>query len=118
MEGLEKYTKTMRMQTRGTGGEHTAAGSDGKVDISNVDRIGKSEVQLVQIMVDGVCKLIDLEKRAKGGEDIKAEIAAAVKGGGGASGKKSCADIVAVAKSVNAPADASDVSDLDAAKAE
>ena len=81
MEGLEQYTKTMRMQTRGTGGEHTAAGADGKVDISNVDRIGKSEVQLVQIMVDGVCKLIELEKkcREEGGADaVKAEIEAAI----------------------------------------
>lgn len=69
-EALEKYCKTMRMDCRGTGGEHTAAGSDGKVDISNVDRIGKSEVELVQIMVNGVCNLIDLEKRAKGGEDV------------------------------------------------
>merc|ERR1711990_147551 len=79
MEGLENYTKTMRMQTRGTGGEHTAAGSDGKVDISNVDRIGKSEVQLVQIMVDGVVNLIALEKRCQGGEAdaVKAEIEAA-----------------------------------------
>merc|ERR1712110_661046 len=65
--GLEEYCASMRMDCRGTGGEHTAAGSDGKVDISNKDRMGKSEVELVQIMVDGVCKLIDLEKRAKAG---------------------------------------------------
>lgn len=81
-EGLEKYTKTMRIQTRGTGGEHTEAGSDGKVDISNVDRIGKSEVELVQIMVDGVCKLIGLEKQLKGTDEekaaAKAEIEAAI----------------------------------------
>jgi creatine kinase len=79
-EGLEKYAKTMRMACRGTGGEHTAAGSDGKVDISNNDRIGKSEVQLVQTMIDGVCKFIELEKKAAGGGSaaVKAEIESAI----------------------------------------
>jgi len=48
------------------------------VDISNLDRIGRSEVQLVQIMVDGVVGLIGLEKRAKAGEDVKTEIEAAI----------------------------------------
>merc|ERR1719399_445800 len=62
--GLEKFCEKMRMQCRGTGGEHTEAGSDGKVDISNIERIGKTEVELVQIMVDGVCTLIDLDKKA------------------------------------------------------
>jgi len=70
-DGLEEFCTTMKMQCRGVGGEHTAADASGKVDISNVDRIGKTEVQLVQVMVDGVTKLIDLEKRAKAGEDIK-----------------------------------------------
>ena len=77
-DGLEAYCETLRMQCRGTGGEHTAAGSDGKVDISNLDRIGRSEVNLVQIMVDGVVSLIGLEKRAKAGEDVKADIKAAI----------------------------------------
>ena len=53
------------------GGENSPGGSDGKVDISNCDRIGKSEVELVQVLVDGVIKLIDLEKKAKDGTDIK-----------------------------------------------
>jgi len=70
-EGLEDYCHAMRMDCRGTGGEHTAAGADGKVDISNSDRIGKSEVELVQIMVNGVIKLIDLDKKAQEGVDIK-----------------------------------------------
>merc|ERR1711908_29520 len=66
-DGLEK-------QCRGTGGEHTQAGSDGRVDISNQKRIGTSEVELVQVMVDGVCTLIRLEKMAAERKDIKAEI--------------------------------------------
>merc|ERR1719506_1426866 len=91
--GLEEYCETLRMQCRGTGGEHTAAGSDGKVDISNLDRIGRSEVNLVQIMVDGVVSLIGLEKRAKAGEDVKTEITAAI--GGGAKAVISIPDVIA-----------------------
>ena len=71
-KGLEDLCEfKLKMQCRGTGGEHTDAGSDGKVDISNFERIGKTEVQLVQLMVDGIVLLIDLEKKAKAGEDIK-----------------------------------------------
>jgi len=76
-EGLEEFCwDKLDMQCRGTGGEHTAAGADGRVDISNQKRIGKSEVELVQVMTDGVCKLIELEKKAAGGEDIKGDIEA------------------------------------------
>jgi len=67
-EGLESFCSKIRMACRGTGGEHTAAGSDGKVDISNNDRLGKSEVTLVQIMIDGVTKLINFEERIAAGE--------------------------------------------------
>merc|ERR1712070_1258870 len=76
-EGLEEFCwDKLDMQCRGTGGEHTAAGADGRVDISNQKRIGKSEVELVQVMTDGVCKLIELEKKAAAGEDIKGDIEA------------------------------------------
>jgi len=70
-EALGDFCAAMRMDCRGAGGEHTAAGAGGTVDISNCDRIGKSEVELVQIMVDGIVKLIDLEKKAAEGTDIK-----------------------------------------------
>merc|ERR1711998_751388 len=70
-DGLEALCwNKLELQCRGTGGEHTAA-VGGRVDISNQKRIGKSEVQLVQIMTDGVVKLIELEKTAERGEDIK-----------------------------------------------
>merc|ERR1712006_3892 len=76
-EHLEQFCwDKLDMQCRGTGGEHTAAGADGRVDISNQKRIGKSEVELVQVMTDGVCKLIELEKKAAAGEDIKGDIEA------------------------------------------
>jgi creatine kinase len=74
-EALEKLCwDKLEMQCRGTGGEHTAA-IGGRVDLSNQKRIGTSEVELVQIMIDGVCKLIELEKKAEVG-DIKGEVEA------------------------------------------
>jgi creatine kinase len=80
-DGLDKWCETKNMQCRGTGGEHTEASSDGKVDISNCERLGKSEVQLVQLMVDGCCELISLEKRCTAGEGdaVKKEMEEAVK---------------------------------------
>jgi len=51
-----------RLQKRGTGGVDTAA-TGGTYDISNSDRLGKSEVNLVQDLIDGVELLIEMEKR-------------------------------------------------------
>ena len=47
-------------------GEHSAA-EGGKWDISNKQRIGFSEVQLVQKMIDGVSKVIELEEMLAAG---------------------------------------------------
>lgn len=66
------------LQPRGSAGEHSAAVED-KFDVSNKQRIGFTEVELVQKMIDGVSKVIDLEKSmAAGDKDIaavKAEVA-------------------------------------------
>ncbi|XP_068169287.1 creatine kinase U-type, mitochondrial isoform X1 [Antennarius striatus] len=62
--------KNLRLQKRGTGGVDTAA-VGGVFDISNLDRLGQSEVQLVQVVVDGVNFLIECEKRLEKGQDIK-----------------------------------------------
>ena len=51
----------MRLQKRGTGGVDTMDDS-GVYDISNLDRLGKSEWELVQNVVDGVKMLVNLEK--------------------------------------------------------
>uniref|UniRef100_A0A4W5PPN4 Creatine kinase U-type, mitochondrial n=2 Tax=Hucho hucho TaxID=62062 RepID=A0A4W5PPN4_9TELE len=65
-----KILDNLRLQKRGTGGVDTAAvGST--FDISNLDRLGQSEVQLVQTVVDGVNYLIDCEKKLEKGQDIK-----------------------------------------------
>lgn len=39
-------------------------------DISNADRLGFSEVELVQMVVDGVKLLVDMEKCLEGGNSI------------------------------------------------
>lgn len=59
----------LRLQKRGTGGVDTAA-TGGTFDISNSDRLGKSEVQLVQAVIDGVDLLIKMEKALEHGKRI------------------------------------------------
>lgn len=52
-----------------SGGVDTAA-VGGVFDISNADRLGFSEVELVQTVVDGVKLLVDMEKRLEKGQSI------------------------------------------------
>ena len=49
------------VQIRGIHGEHTET-DDGTYDISNKRRLGRSEKDLVQDMIDGVKALIEAEK--------------------------------------------------------
>ncbi|XP_042562592.1 creatine kinase S-type, mitochondrial-like [Clupea harengus] len=65
-----KILENMRLQKRGTGGVDTAAVGD-TFDISNNDRLGKSEVELVQTLIDGINFLIECEKRLEKGQDFK-----------------------------------------------
>ena len=51
------------------GGVDTAA-VGGTFDISNSDRLGFSEVELVQKVIDGVNLLIDMEKRLERNKSI------------------------------------------------
>lgn len=77
-ELLETVCSAFDLQPRGSAGEHSAA-VGAKFDVSNKQRLGLSEVQLVQKMIDGVAKLIKLEKiLAVGGTpaDIRAILAA------------------------------------------
>ncbi|XP_026862082.2 creatine kinase S-type, mitochondrial [Electrophorus electricus] len=67
---FSKILDNLRLQKRGTGGVDTAAVGD-VFDISNLDRLGMSEVELVQIVIDGVHYLIDCEKKLEKGQDIK-----------------------------------------------
>uniref|UniRef100_A0A8D3E5V6 Creatine kinase U-type, mitochondrial n=1 Tax=Scophthalmus maximus TaxID=52904 RepID=A0A8D3E5V6_SCOMX len=75
---LNKILDNLRLQKRGTGGVDTAA-VGGVFDISNLDRLGHSEVQLVQTVVDGVNYLIECEKRLERGQDIKPWVTMVIK---------------------------------------
>ncbi|KAJ4918325.1 hypothetical protein JOQ06_000712 [Pogonophryne albipinna] len=68
-EKFEEILKRLRLQKRGTGGVDTAA-VGGVFDISNADRLGFSEVQLVQLVVDGVQLLVQMEKQLEAGGEL------------------------------------------------
>ncbi|NXI95208.1 KCRB kinase, partial [Psophia crepitans] len=68
-EKFGEVLKRLRLQKRGTGGVDTAA-VGGVFDVSNADRLGFSEVELVQMVVDGVKLLIEMEKRLEKGQSI------------------------------------------------
>merc|ERR1719328_37521 len=42
---------------------------------SNADRIGKSEVQLVNIFIEGLAQIVRWEQKLEAGEDIENEVA-------------------------------------------
>jgi len=65
-ELLEQVCAQFDLQPRGSAGEHSPA-VGGKFDVSNKQRLGFSEVQLVQKMIDGVSKVIALEEKLAGG---------------------------------------------------
>ena len=61
------------LQPRGIHGEHSE--SDGGVyDLSNKERLGKSEVELVQTMIDGVNVLIAAEKALEAGTPLPSRL--------------------------------------------
>lgn len=62
VHALEELCDSMGLQARGSKGEHSPPGKQGEFDISNKGRVGQSEVQLVQRMIDGVDKLIAMEE--------------------------------------------------------
>ncbi|NXG55658.1 KCRB kinase, partial [Hemiprocne comata] len=68
-EKFGEVLKRLRLQKRGTGGVDTAA-VGGVFDVSNADRLGFSEVELVQMVVDGVKLLIEMEKCLENGQSI------------------------------------------------
>merc|ERR1712080_722249 len=68
LPALKKRCEELAVQPRGTGGE--SGGFDGcTYDVSNKHRLGYSEVQLIQVMIDGVNTLWkeDLELQKKHG---------------------------------------------------
>ena len=60
--------KKYGLQPRGAGGVDSEF--DGTFDISNSDRLGKSEVDLCNCMIDGVTALLAMENKLEAGESI------------------------------------------------
>lgn len=58
-----------------SGGVDTAS-VGGVFDISNADRLGSSEVEQVQCVVDGVKLMVEMEKKLEKGESIDSMIPA------------------------------------------
>jgi len=67
----------MKLGKRGTGGESSLA-EDSTYDISNLARLGQSERQLVQLVIDCVGKLIEMDKALGAGQSIDAMLPAGV----------------------------------------
>ncbi|EEA08428.1 ATP:guanido phosphotransferase, C-terminal catalytic domain-containing protein [Cryptosporidium muris RN66] len=65
--------KPLRMQRRGTYGVDSQS-IGGVHDISNSDRMGSTEVELVNTFIKGATKIIELEKALERGEDIYDDI--------------------------------------------
>uniref|UniRef100_A0A4W5RSP4 creatine kinase n=1 Tax=Hucho hucho TaxID=62062 RepID=A0A4W5RSP4_9TELE len=72
---FEEILGRLRLQKRGTGGVDTAS-VGGVFDISNADRLGSSEVDQVQMVVDGVKLMVEMEKKLEKGEAIDGMIPA------------------------------------------
>merc|ERR1719181_1401091 len=78
----KKLIGAMGLQVRGTGGVDSAS-TGGTWDVSNADRIGKGEVDLVNILIEGAAQLVKWEsmydngKASQADAEIKATIAKA-----------------------------------------
>ena len=69
LPGFFELVERLKLEVRGKYGE-TDRHYTGVFDISNCERLGKSEVHLINVMVEGVCKLIELERRLEAGQEI------------------------------------------------
>jgi len=70
---FKEVTRAMGLQARGGRGVDSAA-VGGKFDISNADRIGRGEVDLVNIMIEGCAQCIKWEQALEKGQSIEKEI--------------------------------------------
>ena len=98
-ELLEQVCAAFDLQPRGSAGEHSPA-KDAKFDVSNKQRLGFSEVELVQKMIDGVSKVIELEEMLAGGAspaDVRAKVDAMKTGAAAGSGAAAVKALAAAA---------------------
>lgn len=63
--------KKFRLQSRGTAGVDSAS-TGGTWDVSNADRIGKGEVDLVNALIEGLAQFVKWENMMETGEEEKA----------------------------------------------
>merc|ERR1711874_761543 len=68
----KKLCGKMGLQARGTGGVDSAS-TGGTWDVSNADRIGKGEVDLVNILIEGAAQLVKWETMYDNGQGAKAD---------------------------------------------
>ena len=66
---LDEVCAAFDLQPRGSAGEHSAA-EGAKFDVSNKQRLGFTEVELVQKMIDGVTRVIALEEKLASGQKL------------------------------------------------
>jgi creatine kinase len=71
-EDWKKLCGAMGLQARGTGGVDSAS-TGGTWDVSNADRIGKGEVDLVNILIEGAAQLVKWESMYADGKDADAD---------------------------------------------
>jgi len=69
---FKAFTGKMKLQCRGTGGVDSAS-TGGTWDVSNADRIGKGEVDLVNTLIEGAAKLVQWEQLLQDGKDAEVE---------------------------------------------
>lgn len=62
LEKIKAAAEKLSLAVRGAGGEHSAAGEGGLVDISPSARLGVSEVQIMHTLYEGAAALWALEK--------------------------------------------------------
>merc|ERR1711998_757193 len=67
-EDWKQICKAMGLQARGTGGVDSAS-TGGTWDVSNADRIGKGEVDLVNKLIEGAAQLVKWETALDAGKD-------------------------------------------------
>ena len=74
-EDFKAVLGKMHLQARGTAGVDSAS-TGGTFDISNSDRLGKSEVELVNIFIERLAQIIRWETALEEGKNIDEEVKA------------------------------------------
>merc|ERR1719218_562139 len=71
-EDWKKLIGVLGLQVRGTGGVDSAS-TGGTWDVSNADRIGKGEVELVNTLIEGAAQLVKWESMCDNGQETQAD---------------------------------------------